>query len=405
MLETNNFGLLKPEKMIDNVDIDVINGNMDIVDKGLVLYLGPTSGTANAYTVVSEDIKSLAEGVAVCVKLHTAASAASTLNINGWGAKAIKKAGGAEVTNLKASMYTLRYDGTNFILQGEGASGNATASDLLLNKTATTDAGEITGTMPNNGAATAETVNLTTEGAEYTIPKGYHSGLRKIKVVISGLIASVIKAGVTVGGVLGTFTSDATATAAQMLAGATAYVNANKVTGTMPSQGAKVITPSTANQAIAAGYHNGSGYVVGDPDLIPANILSGKNIFGVAGAVQVGKKFASGTIQSSSGSTLFRSINGDALTFHTITVGGLNFKSSVIIAWFWSGVQEHLIVYKEMTGNMYPKEVVLTLAEPKQGYVMSNGIKGDDGAAYVNGTGFCMPAAASGTTYNWIAFE
>ena len=231
MLETNNFGLQKPEKMIDNVDIDVINGNMDVVDKGLVLYLGITSGTANAYTVVSEDIKNLAEGAAVCVKFHAAASSASSLNINGWGAKAIKKTGGADVTNLKASMYTLRYDGTNFILQGEGASGNATASDLLLNKTATTDAGDITGVMPNNGAVNQ---SLSINGT-YNIPAGYHNG-------------------------------------------------SGKVTQSVPTKSAATYTPSTSDQTIAAGqYLSGAQTIKGDANLVPAKILTGNTIFGVAG--------------------------------------------------------------------------------------------------------------------------
>ena len=59
------------------------------------------------------------------------------------------------MTNLKAGgIYTLRYNGVNFILQGEGASGDATASDLLSGKTASTDAGEITGTIPSKTAQT-----------------------------------------------------------------------------------------------------------------------------------------------------------------------------------------------------------------------------------------------------------
>ena len=31
--------------------------------------------------------------------------------------------------------------------------------------------------------------------------------------------------------------------------------------GTMPNRGSVIITPSTSNQTIAAGYHSGSGYV------------------------------------------------------------------------------------------------------------------------------------------------
>jgi len=56
-----------------------------------------------------------------------------------------------------------------------------------------------------------------------------------------------------------------------------------EVVGTMPNQGQKIYTPGTANITIPAGYHDGTGRVNGDADLISANIKAGKNIFGVAG--------------------------------------------------------------------------------------------------------------------------
>ena len=54
--------------------------------------------------------------------------------------------------------------------------------------------------------------------------------------------------------------------------------------GTMPDNGAVSIMPQTSDQTIAAGYHNGSGTVAGDADLVPNNIRSGVNIFGIAGS-------------------------------------------------------------------------------------------------------------------------
>ena len=62
-------------------------------------------------------------------------------------------------------------------------------------------------------------------------------------------------------------------------------------TGSMPNIGRQDITPSTVEQAIQAGYHNGSGRVAGDADLVASNIASGVAIFGVPGAAVV----ASGT--------------------------------------------------------------------------------------------------------------
>lgn len=76
--------------------------------------------------------------------------------------------------------------------------------------------------------------------------------------------------------------SDTTSLVGDVLSGKTFYASGKK-TGTMANNGAVTITPSTANQTIAVGYHNGSGVVNGDADLITANIKNGINIFGVVG--------------------------------------------------------------------------------------------------------------------------
>ena len=78
------------------------------------------------------------------------------------------------------------------------------------------------------------------------------------------------------------------AVAANVLAGKK-FSNDNDtgITGIMANNGAVTLTPGTSDQVITSGYHNGSGKVVGDADLISANIKAGVDIFGVAGKASV----------------------------------------------------------------------------------------------------------------------
>jgi hypothetical protein len=121
---------------------------------------GTTTGSANAYILsLNPAPSSLVDGFGVCIKINVQNTGASTLNVNGLGAKSILDSKGNAMTTgkLKANTpYTMRYNGINFILQGEGASGNATASDLYSGKTASVDAGEIIGTNPYKAGATVD---------------------------------------------------------------------------------------------------------------------------------------------------------------------------------------------------------------------------------------------------------
>ncbi|MED1801771.1 hypothetical protein [Brevibacillus porteri] len=118
---------------------------------------GTTAGTANAYVISFDPPPSgYTDGMEIVLKLHSDSKVgASTININNLGAKSLKKANGYDATNLKLNgIYTFRYNATtgNFILQGEGGTGNAIPSDVLVGKTFSNDAGEQTGTMQNHGA-------------------------------------------------------------------------------------------------------------------------------------------------------------------------------------------------------------------------------------------------------------
>jgi hypothetical protein len=78
------------------------------------------------------------------------------------------------------------------------------------------------------------------------------------------------------------------ATAAEVVTGKTFWGlgtgnNWGARTGAMANVGAQNITPGTTSQAITQGYHNGSGAVAGEANLVTGNIKSGATIFGVSG--------------------------------------------------------------------------------------------------------------------------
>ena len=84
---------------------------------------------------------------------------------------------------------------------------DATASEILSGKYAYVNKNKIEGTMPNRGGADVTISTLTDE----TIPNGYHDGSGKAKIDSTEkakIIASNIKDGVTILGVLGTYTGE-----------------------------------------------------------------------------------------------------------------------------------------------------------------------------------------------------
>lgn len=140
VIDTSGFAT---KESVADVSNNLVLHQEDLVTHGVY---GVASGT-NALTMTISNVSAYVEGMLVAFKNTTESNGATTLNINNLGAKAIVKANGIAVNNLKANaIYQLRYNGVNFTLLGEGGEyGTATASDVVAGKTFGTENGLMEG--------------------------------------------------------------------------------------------------------------------------------------------------------------------------------------------------------------------------------------------------------------------
>lgn len=267
--------------------------------------VGSTTNVGNNYsTTIDPAPTSYVHGMGLVLTINAKSNGATTINVNGLGAKPILKGSGNTVKDLYAGgIYTLRYNQSAlsgagaFILQGEGGEyGTATAAQVLAGYTIGTDNGIFDGTIANRGS-------------------------------------------------IGT------------------------------------VTPGTTNKNYSAGYYNAFS-VLGDPDLIPANILSGKNIFNVIGSLQV-KKYATGT-HLRDGS-------------NNITISGLAFTPSIIIVAISPPFSQFVAL-------------IVNTTNPYGIYFTGGNTIWHDGrtvTSTITSNGFSIEGGgiSSGTNINWFALE
>ena len=125
-------------------------------------------------------------------------------------------------------------------------------------------------------------------------------------------------------------TTDANAVASEILSGKTAYVNTNKITGSMTNRGGVTgtITTKAGEYTIQAGYHDGSGKVsissTEQAKIISENIRQGITILGVEGSMS-GSENMHAQAKSATPSMTAQTISPD-------TAQGYNCLSEVSIA-------------------------------------------------------------------------
>lgn len=208
--------------------------------------------------------------------------------------------------------------------------------------------------MPDNSFYSG---TISTKQQVVQIPDGYMaSGTVSIADAEQAkIISGNIKNGITILGVTGSSsvvdTSDANATAANILSTKTAYVNGSKLTGTMANNGAAGGTISTkaGTVTIPAGYTTGGSVSISSTEqakIIAGNIKSGVSILGVSGSSSVVDTAVS-TDAAAAGNILYGKnayVNGSLLTGTmanngnvSATIDGLTNTSVTIAAGYTSG--------------------------------------------------------------------
>lgn len=239
--------------------------------------------------------------------------------------------------NIKKDISILGITGT--LEEGVDTSdADATAANVEINKTAYVNGEKITGSLPlNNTTLVVDNAEISLDGENNKLEMNSTNSTKQIidnnvnmkfnanysdVATTIGLTPDKIKRGETILNVEGNVqegidTSNANAVETDILSGKTAYVDGNKITGTITSKEAQTYIPSSSEQVINAGQYLSGVQTIsavpieektitpsalsqeitptenkflskvtvsGDADLTTENVKSGVTIFGVEGS-------------------------------------------------------------------------------------------------------------------------
>ena len=170
-------------------------------------------------------------------------------NVQAYKAKIAEAITNQEVPTSADAKTEIIVENIGKILQAK-TTATATAAQILSGQTAWVNGSKITGTMVDRGAVT-KTLNA---GGSYTIPAGYHNGSGK---VTANSLASQ---------------TQATATADNITAGKTAYVNGKLITGNGADIKASYPSPYTLNLTKSNWYRTSDNVYTTYSDIIGLDI-------------------------------------------------------------------------------------------------------------------------------------
>ncbi len=236
---------------------------------------------------------------------------------------------------------------------------NSDAEDLAATPKAVKsayDAGiaaQVTANAANSAAAaaqnTANAANSAAAAAQATANQAFQAGNERKAEVVAALVAKGIPASTNdswdtlLSKMTGIIKATGNATPADLLTGKTASNASGPITGTMPNRGAGgTVTPSTANQSKPAGYYSSPITVLGDADLVPGNIRSGVDLFGVVGSIQP-RHYASGPAPLV-GNARFTYFGGTSGLHDYTTVSNLGFKPYLVLMVYRD---DYITIYKD----------------------------------------------------------